>query len=184
MNLDILEAGDVSFAYRINSEAGHDYLRFYVDSIQIEQWSGVQSNWATFTHPLTIGQHTLAWTYEKDGFGSVQPDRAFVDDVALPNYVAVVSGVFTQAGTSRMESAVVPNPSNGMTALIVDLTEGSELSYQLTDITGKQIAQLAPQYMGAGRHRIQLPLTGVVAGVYFVQVTDKTGVFTHRIVVQ
>ncbi len=76
-------AGNGSFDYRVSSELDGDFLRFFVDGLQIQQWSG-EVPWANFTFPLTAGTHTLEWRYSTDPSFVSGLDAAFLDDVILP----------------------------------------------------------------------------------------------------
>jgi len=76
-------AGDVSFAYKVSSDAVWDNLKFFIDGGLIQQWSGEQG-WARFAFPITAGTHTLEWRYVKDASGSAGQDSAFIDNIALP----------------------------------------------------------------------------------------------------
>jgi len=73
-----------SFDYRVDSEGGWDYLRFYVDGIQepSTDWSGTVA-WANYVGALTAGTHTLSWRYTKDSSGNTGLDRAFVDNISI-----------------------------------------------------------------------------------------------------
>lgn len=77
------QAGNVSFNYRVSSEPGWDYLKFSVNGVEVQRWSG-EAGWATFVFPITAGTHTLRWDYIKDPFGSDGLDAAFLDNVLLP----------------------------------------------------------------------------------------------------
>src|SRR5581483_4575088 len=72
-----------SFDFRVSSELNFDFLKFFIDGILVQQWSG-QVGWATYSFPLTTGTHTLEWRYAKDPSGSAGLDAAFVDNVNLP----------------------------------------------------------------------------------------------------
>ncbi len=76
-------AGSVTFQYKVSSESGYDYLRFYVDSVQKGIWSGTVG-WSLASYPVTAGTHTFEWIYSKDGSVSSGSDKAWVDNVALP----------------------------------------------------------------------------------------------------
>lgn len=76
-------AGNVSFARRVSSESGFDFLRFYIDGVQQSSWSG-EVAWSTVTFPITAGMHTLRWVYEKDGSVVSGSDTAWIDSVVLP----------------------------------------------------------------------------------------------------
>lgn len=60
--------GSLSFYYRVSSEATYDFLRFYIDGVHQNQWSGI-IGWAQQTYSLTPGSHTLKWEYIKDYTG-------------------------------------------------------------------------------------------------------------------
>ena len=85
----------LSFYYSVSSEAGFDYLRFYIDGVQQTQWSGT-INYTQQTYALTAGAHTLRWAYEKDGSTSSGNDAAYIDDIvitsAAPAAVRIIDG--------------------------------------------------------------------------------------------
>ena len=72
----------VTFRWRTDSEAGHDYLRFFIDSVFQAQISG-DTGWLTKTYALSAGQHILKWTYAKDVSVSLGQDRAWLDTVSF-----------------------------------------------------------------------------------------------------
>ncbi|MCW5556070.1 MAG: S8 family serine peptidase [Verrucomicrobiae bacterium] len=78
-----LSAGNVTFDYRVSSEPIYDYLKFSVDGLEVQRWSG-EVGWATFVYPITTGEHTLRWDYVKDPTLSAGLDAAFLDNVNLP----------------------------------------------------------------------------------------------------
>jgi hypothetical protein len=82
--------GNGSFDYRVSSELNFDTLKFLVDGVQQQQWSG-DVPWANFALPLTAGTHTLEWRYSKDASGSSGLDAAFIDNVNLPLGVGIDS---------------------------------------------------------------------------------------------
>jgi len=77
------QAGNGSFAYRVSSEAIYDYLKFSVDGVEQQRWSG-EVGWASYVIPLAAGTHTLQWDYVKDPSVSAGLDAAFLDNVNLP----------------------------------------------------------------------------------------------------
>ena len=89
----VLSNGVVSFTYNVSSEANYDYLTFSIDGVQLAQWSGNQSG--NFSTPVSLGQHTLKWTYVKDGSVSDGSDAVWIDDVIVPlaNYTEEVEAL-------------------------------------------------------------------------------------------
>ena len=76
-------AGTVSFARRVSSESGWDYLDFYIDNQLLGSWSG-DVPFSTVSFPVTAGAHTFQWDYRKDVMMSGGLDTAFIDDVEFP----------------------------------------------------------------------------------------------------
>jgi len=92
MKVDVsCTSGTVSFAYKVSSEAGWDYLQFCIDGQQQGAWSG-SAEWATVSYPLSSGTHTLKWTYSKDATVSSGSDKAWVDAISIPG--GIPSGVY------------------------------------------------------------------------------------------
>lgn len=179
--LNVLEDGNVSFARRVNSEENYDFLRFYIDNVVVGEWSGTYP-WGVVSYPVTAGEHTLLWSYEKDQFGTTLPDRAYVDDISLPAHETVVNTI--TATPADFQSMVSPNPATGSTWLHLQMAASDEITYELSDCTGKQLQYVAPTLLAAGTHHLRLDVTALSPGVYFLQVRDSKGVAAHRIVVE
>jgi hypothetical protein len=76
-------AGTVSFWHRESTEANYDYLRFFVDGVEIISWDGNGAPAAMYMTNVAAGMHTLEWRYTKDGSVSTGSDTVWVDDIAL-----------------------------------------------------------------------------------------------------
>ena len=145
----ILADGSVSFSYNVSSEGYYDFLRFYIDGIQLAEWSGSQTG--NFTTPVSLGQHTLMWKYVKDGSVSIGLDAAWIDDVVVPvaNYTEELNALVNEivsltTGSGSTETFLtVLNPysilnsprsgwSRGMPAISID------------DQTGEYVEDIGP----------------------------------------
>ncbi|MCB1689558.1 MAG: M36 family metallopeptidase [Halioglobus sp.] len=85
METTVTGPGTVSFWWKVSSEQGYDYLRFYLDNFQqpgAVQISG-EVDWQLKTVPVPAGTHTLRWTYYKDGSESDGADQGLVDQVTF-----------------------------------------------------------------------------------------------------
>jgi hypothetical protein len=76
-------SGQISFYYKVSSEQNYDYLRFYIDGTQQDQWSG-NEDWTQVSFPVKAGRRTFEWTYSKDETSSVGSDTAWIDDIVFP----------------------------------------------------------------------------------------------------
>jgi hypothetical protein len=76
-------AGLGSFDFSVSSEAGWDWLEFYVNGALSQRWSG-EVDWRPHVFALTAGTNVLEWRYAKDFSISLGLDAAFIDNVDLP----------------------------------------------------------------------------------------------------
>lgn len=76
-------SGSLSFWYKVSSESGYDYLKFYIDGVQQNQWSG-EVGWTQATYTLSAGTRVLKWEYMKDGSLDGGSNCAWVDDIIFP----------------------------------------------------------------------------------------------------
>ena len=85
LELYVMNDGSISFYRKVSSEASYDFLRFYIDGIEMESWDGEQ-DWMEFSYPVSTGLHTFKWVYEKDYSVSNGDDCGWVDLITLPPY--------------------------------------------------------------------------------------------------
>ncbi len=100
--------GLVRFAFKVSSEEGYDFLRFYIDDLvnPVGEWSG-EMDWTTVEFPVTSGDHTLKWVYEKDESVSSGSDAAWVGQIELP--LADTGG----SGTDDQAPVTTASPQGG-----------------------------------------------------------------------
>lgn len=77
------EVDTIGFAYRPSSEAGYDFLRFYIDGVEQGSWSNVWSEYQTQTFAITPGVRTFKWVYSKDASDGAGEDCAWIDAVRV-----------------------------------------------------------------------------------------------------
>ena len=92
LTVNVLAAGDLTFDYKVSSEANWDKLHFYMDNQEKGVWSG-DVNWTQFTQPVTVGQHTFKWSYTKDGSVNSGDDCGYIDNIIFPptNVIAFIA---------------------------------------------------------------------------------------------
>ncbi len=79
----VLSEGEISFARKVSSESGYDYLRFYIDGTEMDSWSGEQ-DWSEVTYDVSAGTHVFKWVYEKDVYVSNGDDCGWIDNIIFP----------------------------------------------------------------------------------------------------
>jgi len=70
--------GVARFYWKVSSEAGYDFLEFYIDGARQDKVSG-STGWQQKTYPIPAGSHTLKWRYVKDESVHFGSDCGWVD---------------------------------------------------------------------------------------------------------
>ncbi len=78
-----LRAGELRLRCRVSSEESNDFLRFYIDDIEQQVWSG-ETEWLQVAHSVDPGDHTFKWVYEKNSTTSSGDDAAWLDLIIFP----------------------------------------------------------------------------------------------------
>ena len=73
----------LSFWCKVSSETGYDYLKFYIDDVEMDSWTG-EDDWVRSSYLISEGTHTFKWEYSKDETASSGYDRAWVDFIMFP----------------------------------------------------------------------------------------------------
>lgn len=79
--------GEISFRHIESTGAGVDFLEFYIDGLQGGTWSG-QTLAATHTQPVTAGDHTFQWRFNRAGFLDEGANAVWVDNITLTGGIA------------------------------------------------------------------------------------------------
>ncbi len=145
IGLEFLGGGALSFARRVSSEDGWDFLRMYIDGDMVGEWSG-ELDWAEESFELTAGFHTISWSYEKDNIISSGADACWVDDIVLPPF-CFIDATIVQSGEAGI---LCPGETVTLSTVEGFLTEWST---------------------GASSSSIEVD----AAGSYTVTLTDETG---------
>jgi len=76
------ETDEIRF-YRKTDCHTSDYLKFYIDDTEMQEWNGTL-NWREMVFPVTQGEHVFTWTYVKDGSGTAGSDHVYIDEILFP----------------------------------------------------------------------------------------------------
>lgn len=91
ITMNVAANDNITFARKVSSESGYDFLKFYIDGVEKGSWSGTV-DWSNVTYPVTAGNRTFKWTYSKDGSETGGQDAVFIDDIFFPSGNAGGSG--------------------------------------------------------------------------------------------
>jgi subtilisin family serine protease len=171
VTVDCGAGGEVSFWYKVSSEANYDYLQFSIDGGLVDEWAG-EIGWTQYTTTVSAGTHTFRWNYDKDWSVSDGSDCGWIDGVVFPgggleSPLAVATpwsfDVTLEPGQTSTLPLVVMN--QGTEALDFTATAGGYLSlggasgqiaaygYQVVEVTFSAAALLP------GLHSTDITLT-------------------------
>ncbi len=74
----------ISFYRKVSSEAGYDWLHFFIDSVPVGQWSG-EEDWQRVAYPVSAGVHTYKWWYVTDISILEGSNAGWVDNIIFPS---------------------------------------------------------------------------------------------------
>lgn len=78
----------------------------------------------------------------------------------------------------------IPNPTSGMTEIIVNLQKASNVQIELFNITGQRVTELPTQNLSAGNHQVSLDVSGLPGGIYFYKVTADNESVTKKLIIE
>ncbi|NOQ63187.1 MAG: DUF4214 domain-containing protein [Methyloprofundus sp.] len=82
--INLKHQGQFSFSMKIDSEAEHDFFRFYIDDILQDQHSGL-IDWEHYSYSLAAGEHRLRFEYTKNETVSHGADTVWIDNIQFNN---------------------------------------------------------------------------------------------------
>ena len=112
-------SGTLAFQWRVSSERSHDYLILTINGVEAARISGTKDGWLSFaTNLLSVQEHDVRWSYQKDGSFMAGQDCGWVDSVTWTQFtqtLTVEEG--TGSGTyavGRIVPIVADAPAPGM----------------------------------------------------------------------
>ncbi|MBU4366115.1 MAG: M4 family metallopeptidase [Verrucomicrobia bacterium] len=108
--------GTFSFWWKVSSETGYDYLRFFDGTNELAKISG-EADWALYSVSLDSGTHTNTWNYTKDYLVSTGQDAGWVDQVAwapdwTPTMPAITATKYDYADRIRITWSAIPSAND------------------------------------------------------------------------
>jgi M6 family metalloprotease-like protein len=145
----------LSFWWKVSSESGYDYLRFYLDGAEqaaIPKISGLV-DWTQKTINIPAGSHTLKWEYAKDYSVDSNADTAWLDQVVITKPEIGVEQVAGSGLTDGSGSISCGSAPVGASATVLTVTVKNTGTSNLTGLAifkdGIHSADFAVSGLGA-----------------------------------
>lgn len=114
ITMDVSVEDEISFFLKVSSEDSYDYLRFYIDDTMLDEWAG-EEGWTEVSFPVSAGEHTFKWSYEKDYSVSSGDDCAWIDYITFP--AATGAGNFLSIMVTANPNEICSGESSQLNAL-------------------------------------------------------------------
>jgi hypothetical protein len=166
VDFEFLKDGTISFYKRVSSESGYDKLTFYIDGTAKGNWSG-ESGWVYHSYPITIGTHTLTWTYAKDGSAVAGSDCAWVDNILATGILLGISEEVTSVPEKPELYQNYPNPFNPSTTIRFSVPSAQNVKLNVYNSNGQLVRNLINNKMDTGYHSVNFNAADLISGIYF-----------------
>ncbi len=156
LSTEVTGPGTLTFHWKVSSEDDYDYLRFYINSTEMDAICGVV-DWQEKTYEIEEGTNVLEWVYDKDEYVEENDDTGWVDyvrwepDIVSENAVISIEdegaeGLYTW---SYSQSKPITLKTKGSTWS--NIFSGSTASrIEAGDITGDGILEFVALIPGFG----------------------------------
>jgi hypothetical protein len=121
--------------------------------------------------------------YWETGLGDFIGKRNLMIRLNLNDHANLIDGV----EAIRQEALLgqnYPNPFTGSTQINFELTSGSDVTFEVTDISGRKVMELHKGLMPAGKHLMELETGNLEAGVYFYTMRAGSFIKTKQLVIR
>jgi len=86
ITVEVAEPGVISFYRKVSTEENYDFLRFFINTTTVGQWSG-ELNWGYESYEVQPGIYTFRWLYLKNASNTSGEDTVWIDDITFPPLV-------------------------------------------------------------------------------------------------
>lgn len=148
LTVEVVSDDYISFYRKVSSEPSYDYLRFYIDDVLQEQWSG-EYDWTEESYPVLAGVKTFKWVYFKDGSVSSGSDCAWIDYIILPPIATIEPEISVNpatiefgnvlTGTVASEMITITNSGSGVLNGSMITPAGFSITVQSENVLYKSV---------------------------------------------
>ncbi len=118
LETEVTGPGILSFYWKVSSEWGFDFLKFYINNQLQVQISGISNDWVYREYVLDSGNNTLRWEYVKDDSGSSGSDCGWLDYVIWKQMTSTITPTITSTPTFTITFTITLTYTNTSTSTI------------------------------------------------------------------
>ncbi len=165
----VLIDGDLSFMIKTSTEGYFDPLIFSIDGVEIERWNYGILDWHVNSFPVTAGDHTFKWSYEKDEMESAGDDCVWIDYITFPG-IKDATGINEETQNLPSQTKLYqnyPNPFNPSTEISYSLMAKGEVNLSVYNMKGELVKNLVDGQKERGLHKAIFETDDINSGLYF-----------------
>lgn len=145
---DVLIPGTISFYKKVSCENdannNWDYLAFFIDGQEKGRWDG-EVDWSQSSYPVTAGNHTFKWMYNKDVTVNTGYDAAWVDYIRFPMFGS--SNPNCLVTPDSIHKYLYPSETDDFNLYLMNTASGiATYQVQIRDLDGYNVPWLQPLY--------------------------------------
>ena len=145
---EVLIPGNISFYKKVSCENdasnNWDYLSFSIDGTEKERWDG-EVGWSQSSYPVTAGNHTFTWKYNKDVSVNTGFDAAWVDYILFPMFGS--SNPNCLVAPDSVHKYLFPTETDSFKFYLMNTASGiATYQVQIVDLDGYNVPWLMPLY--------------------------------------
>ncbi len=140
VTLDVTFPCEISFFRKVSSESGYDYLRFYINGVLQNEWSGEQ-DWEQVFYFTPYGANTFLWEYEKDNSVSHGDDAGWIDYIVFPPSSITNAGNLETLSSPELIGNY-PNPFNPTTTIYFTAENAESAEIIIYNLKGQKVKTL------------------------------------------
>ena len=175
LELEVIIPSQISFMKKVSSEAGFDFLRFSINDIEMDSWSG-EDDWSYNLYTVDTGLNVFKWTYQKDFSKSEGLDRAWIDNVFFPTTYATNLSIYEP---NPIKIIVYPNPAYA--TLFVESINSLLYGFELYDLSGKIIMK---ETKLTNPKSFMINTENLNSGSYILKFSTKKGFVTKKLMIK
>ena len=167
----------IGFYKKVSTEDTYDFLKFYIDGQVQAEWSG-EIDWSYEEFPVTAGVHVFKWEYEKDFSVAGGQDKAWVDNIELPQH----STVSVDNQENDIAYTIFPNPANELINLGFEASGNESYLITLMDMQGR-VVESREVSQSAGWNQMTFDITSFSNGIYQIVINNGKDISSTKVIV-
>lgn len=151
----------LSYDWKVSSESGYDYLRFYLDGVEQPGAISGEVNWTQAIQTIPSGPHEVAWEYSKNDTNQSGSDAGWVDSVVVLPFVDVGNTSWAASYVDGIYNAgITTGCSAGSYCPAQNVTRGQMAAFLIRAKEGDPVAG----YCGATNPFVDVPVSNNFCG--------------------